>query len=148
MTGVSFDYRMTCFLAPWEMVTALTTGDEEGSEGAVVWWDEVTCTEVLGPGTYQRGTPDDNDEEEQEATIISLQVWPRLRPMMPRRLVDCIYMVHHACSHVLPYCNWVLHWAMGIHPVRHKIPSLPTVLASMYLTDLPSGKERSGMEGR
>lgn len=84
----------------------------------MVWWDEVTCTEVLGPGTYQRGTPDDDDdeEEEEEATIISLAVSPRPRPMMPRRLVDCIYMVHHACtcSHVLPYCNWVLHWAY--HP--------------------------------
>lgn len=69
----------------------------------MVWWDEVTCTEVLGPGTYQRGTPDDDDdeEEEEEATIISLAVSPRPRPMMPRRLVDCIYMVHHACSHVL-----------------------------------------------
>lgn len=68
----------------------------------MVWWDEVTCTDVLGPGTYQRGTPnDDDDEEEEEAAIISLAVWPRLRPMMPRRLVDCIYMVHHACSHVL-----------------------------------------------
>lgn len=37
MTGVSFDYRMTCFLAPWRCpFTALTTGDEEGSEGGVV----------------------------------------------------------------------------------------------------------------
>lgn len=72
----------------------------------MVWWDEVTCTEVLGPGTYQRGTPDDDDdeEEEEEATIISVAVSPRPRPMMPRRLVDCIYIwcIMHVAMY---YCN-------------------------------------------
>lgn len=72
----------------------------------MVWWDEVTCTEVLGPGTYQRGTPDDDDEEEEEeATIISLAVSPRPRPMMPRRLVDCIYKVWCIMHVAMYYCN-------------------------------------------